>query len=644
MPRYDEGHFRGQVDRALTTLKQALHTTRHPTYAEDTDHTYDDKFGLVEFLTNVSLAAQFACLESIGLDAPKLAQLQAWAHAGKQCTLRLTATERCTFLREVSRDVESASKVVHDSKLFGKSETKVVTRIDEFFWKFEVAWELTVFAGAATDGTDRVRLHGRSGSCEIMSSTRQPPRAETVNKAPLDTSLTWPLQQLSAPPATLLAFKVDREAEGCATPRRNAQVEAALASGASLSRWCERVDHYFRVEVFPVFRPTSVSGADGGRGHGLELDEASLDKGELFVPVLPLFEARGVKAGAEQAAIEGEAAAEGDGEQGEAEARQGLVAVAEAGGGASPVLRLGDISLLLRLQAQQMAAKWGELHETFPPGEGPLGTALISAEEAVLCGAVQHLGEVCGQYAQGVAHLEEMLRRQLVAALGKEVTPADFDKYMVYHDQRRYRPEFAPEPFCFAVRRPDHYPEGVVSLEATPVTNHSAYTGLPGAGAVVQPIYTTCRRVAEPAPLSFKINAATRVQFTGERFVHAYVGHAFAGASGVALSLTARARQFSCFMVLLGRMGPGGTFEPSHAIVLQNKDELTVPLALSQLPTAREFRDAIESLSPEQQRFAKAYRAMQLEGCVLGVLVLQLKPQLERLLKLGDGGYPNPNP
>mgnify|MGYP001451243862 CR=1 FL=1 len=96
--------------------------------------------------------------------------------------------------------------------------------------EFEVAWELTVFAGAATDGTDRVRLHGRSGSCEIMSSTRQPPRAETVNKAPLDTSLTWPLQQLSALPATLLAFKVDREAEGCATPRRNAQVEAALAS------------------------------------------------------------------------------------------------------------------------------------------------------------------------------------------------------------------------------------------------------------------------------------------------------------------------------------------------------------------------------------------------------------------------------
>ena len=100
-------------------------------------------------------------------------------------------------MREASRDVESASKVVHDSKLFGKSETKVVTRIDEFFWRLELAWELTVFAGAVADGADEVRLHGCSGSCEIMSSTRQPPRPETVTKTPLDTSLTWPLQQLS---------------------------------------------------------------------------------------------------------------------------------------------------------------------------------------------------------------------------------------------------------------------------------------------------------------------------------------------------------------------------------------------------------------------------------------------------------------
>jgi hypothetical protein len=33
----------------------------------------------------------------------------------------------------------------------------------------------------------------------------------------------------------------------------------------------------------------------------------------------------------------------------------------------------------------------------------------------------------------------------------------------------------------------------------------------------------------------------------------------------------------------------------------------------------QEFRDAIESLSPEQQRFAKAIRAMQLESTLFGM-------------------------
>ena len=50
----------------------------------------------------------------------------------------------------------------------------------------------------------------------------------------------------------------------------------------------------------------------------------------------------------------------------------------------------------------------------------------------------------------------------------------------------------------------------------------------------------------------------------------------------------------------------------------------------------QEFKDAIESLSPEQKRFATAVRSMQLESSVFGVCVVQLKPQLEALLGLDD--------
>eukprot|EP01046_Picozoa_sp_COSAG06_P028007 COSAG06_NODE_2501_length_6754_cov_6.727122_6_plen_89_part_00 len=50
----------------------------------------------------------------------------------------------------------------------------------------------------------------------------------------------------------------------------------------------------------------------------------------------------------------------------------------------------------------------------------------------------------------------------------------------------------------------------------------------------------------------------------------------------------------------------------------------------------KEFRDAIKSLSPEQQRFAMAFRNMQLESSVFGICVIQLKPQLEALLGLPE--------
>jgi hypothetical protein len=52
------------------------------------------------------------------------------------------------------------------------------------------------------------------------------------------------------------------------------------------------------------------------------------------------------------------------------------------------------------------------------------------------------------------------------------------------------------------------------------------------------------------------------------------------------------------------------------------------------LPSPKEFKDAIASLSPEQQRFCKAFRSMQLGSTLFGVCVVQIKPQLEKVLNL----------
>jgi len=88
-------------------------------------------------------------------------------------------------------------------------------------------------------------------------------------------------------------------------------------------------------------------------------------------------------------------------------------------------------------------------------------------------------------------------------------------------------------------------------------------------------------------------------------------------------------------LVIGTMMGPD-QLNPQEAIILQNKDEVIIPLLLNELPSVKEFKDAIQSLSPEQQRFAKAYRSMQLESSVFGVCVIQIKPQLEALLGLPE--------
>jgi hypothetical protein len=87
---------------------------------------------------------------------------------------------------------------------------------------------------------------------------------------------------------------------------------------------------------------------------------------------------------------------------------------------------------------------------------------------------------------------------------------------------------------------------------------------------------------------------------------------------------------------MVGRITGAHTFDPKFAMIVQNKDDLRIPLLLETIPTPKEFADAIASLSPEQQRFCKGFRAMQLESTLFGVCVIQIKPALEKVLNLPD--------
>ena len=72
---------------------------------------------------------------------------------------------------------------------------------------------------------------------------------------------------------------------------------------------------------------------------------------------------------------------------------------------------------------------------------------------------------------------------------------------------------------------------------------------------------------------------------SGERWLHGWLRHSF-GAGVRPLSnatLTARARQFSSFVVVIGRVTGAESIDPQHAFVVQNKDEVC-PISLPRLP------------------------------------------------------------
>ncbi len=563
MQRYDEQQFKAKIDAALERIRTLLENTRNPQYAADVPHAYDDKYLLAEFVTQVSVAALLQCLEVVGLTPEGCAKLREWAGT-RAVTLRLEAQEDCRFLREEVRTIESPELVTEARGFFGKDKitSKVVTKVTDYFWSFDFSYAITAYQGNAPD--QPLGLLARSGSVEIKTGAKTTPRPRTVVRPPLEVNVTWLFGQLDAEARP--SFTIDRTASACHTPRRNPQIEAGLRALTRMHAWCARVVAYFQSDLFPA-QPE----------HGRDL--SAIFGQDVFVPVVPLLEGRT--------------------------------------SGAEGVLPATFASVFLAEERRSLAEKCRALSAAFP-SDG----SLVTAVEAGLLVTLLHAGEVCEQFSLAVDHLEDLLRQQLIAAIGKEVTPNDFNAYMEFHHRKLFKPEYRPQPFSYAIRRPEHYPEGVLSVEA------ERGSGTP------DPISTTVACSAARHPMTFALDASTRVSFLGDRYLHAWVSHQFSGQSGLALALVARARQFSSFILLVGRIASADVFEPRHAVIVQNKDLLKIPLMLEQLPTPTEFRDAIASLSPEQQRFAKAFRGMQLESTLFAVCVIQIKPQLEKLLKL----------
>lgn len=587
----------------MTTVKRVLANTRAPEIPSEVAHRYDDKYALAEQLTNTTVASIANALEAIGCTAANFATMQKWVAGGHEVTLRFAAHDKVAFNREAKRTIEGpkvTTTTTKDGSYFSSTKSKsttVSTEVTEYFWDYTVRYKLQAFKGAAPDESS-ITTMDRSGSFEIMTKIKQAPATSTggggknaiTNKftalPELSVSLTWFLKLISS--ELQIAFKIDRKSERCRTPRRNPEIEALFDSAARFKQWAHNVTQQIRTWQ-----------QCGGKA------AVVVQSNEIFVPAVPLLE---------------------DNDEPPAyskpeDAHTMAVKIATLHSGeSSTVLQLGDVNAFLvehRRSIDALKKKFSLQH----PEEG-----LHSIHDAMLAAIMVHLQQIASQYTTSIGNIEYMLEQQLYSAIGRDINPQSFYQFMKTHFTKLFNANHQPQQFCYAVRRPNCFPEGTISIEAPAMGDTPA-----------EPIVTIVRKVTSATAMDIKLNAQCTLKLKGDRYLHAYLAQSFAGSESRNFSLVARARQFSSFILMVGKIASATSFQPKHAIIIKDKDDLKIPLLLETLPSAQEFKDAIESLSPEQQRFAKAYRAMQLEGTVFAVAFVQLKPQLERLLNLPAG-------
>jgi hypothetical protein len=178
-----------------------------------------------------------------------------------------------------------------------------------------------------------------------------------------------------------------------------------------------------------------------------------------------------------------------------------LILPSKKRGAGSPVLVVEDLNRFLEEQTRSFAEKKAEFQKMFPDEGSSKKAKIITFHEAEIIAALSNSQNIAQRYSDCVDYIEEMIHDQLVSALGKEVSPADFTNYMRYHNRKIFKPEFQPRPFSYAVRQPDHFPEGTLGIDQRPDD-----------GSIAEPIPTiVSKREKVTKPMKFALNASTQV-------------------------------------------------------------------------------------------------------------------------------------
>jgi hypothetical protein len=615
-------------------------------------------------------------------------------------TLRFVAEDTCQFMMEqevdmnlgITHEIEktSAMKMQELStgpSLFGgggntKTETvktKVITKVKEYHWKVTVSYKIIIFPSNDYEkglelqkrSTETVIITaagtGTSGSAAQHSRKIMSPLPERSMHPPIDTKLTWFFQMLS-PKEQTCQFMIRRDnISSCRTPRRNDDIKAAENFHKNLIEWTRTVQSFFLLRVEheihgkhnPVNKTKPTTSTNIGGQIILEPGSTGIMTGLLKEPSFNGKRVRIVEYDDELQRYKAEPI---DDTTLPATLSIKPANIIPDGGSSSQassslstinddailcpiiplleknsILDMGDVGEFLTEQSRAIDEMIDHLSKSYPPKRM---IKLISITEATIIFICKHMETLATQYLDSIDYIEYMLKEQLTQAIGKEIGSKEFEQFVRFHNRKLFALNYRPNTFSYAIRRPGFYPDGILTIESKIASSDQPTALSTTTMSSPEPIetYTRCVSGNDSPSIFIPINAATAIEMTGDRYLHGWMQHRFKSkyAGKPEFNIACRSRQFCCFILIIGTMSGYDTFEPKDAIVIQNKDEVFIPLLTNVLPSVKEFNDAIASLSPEQQAFAKAFRSMQLESSVFAVCVIQLKPQLEKLLGLPD--------
>ncbi|EJK49598.1 hypothetical protein THAOC_31512 [Thalassiosira oceanica] len=593
--------FQRKVNNALTAVERTLELERSPRLAEEVDHTYGAKYELVDTTTNAAIIAYMTCLEKLGLNGLILGAIVEGA-GNKPLTLRFDVSTTPTFVKEVRVKVPMEYSYEQTEETAGSKITKVlkaVRRVTKFHYDVELEWSLSIYSGTSVD--ERTVLRSNKSSSVIHKQTKESSRLRITPQS-YELPLTWLLKQVNLDDMAS-QFKVDTSRESTKTPRRNDDVDKAIEFSSRLNSWVGQIQtglYESLARIEGQHDPGLVKDPVFSRSSYMDVLRSPVDP--TFNPILPLMEDRP------------ELSSEPEDEVVPGSLIKINMQSHDDNADRKALLLHSDLTKLTNEHARSLQGVLETRAGAFVASDEGIIATTTEIELAVVLRNLQGLSI---QYEETMNYVESMMERQLIAAIGKRLTQDDLQTYVRYHDARLLSP--APKPFSLAIRRPEHYPTGLVSIETMGGENDC--------------IHSHSRQVNVGSTITVALNSATQVQLSGNQYLHGWMNHRF-GNDKKNHQLVARARQFSAFILVIGTMVDGTTLGPDDAIIVQNKDELLIPLLLEEIPTAREFKDAIKSLSPEQQRFAQSYRSMQLSSSMFGLCVVQIKPQLEALLGL----------